>query len=259
VMAMGCAILWFGWFGFNGGSALQSGGLCAIAFFNTHLAASSAMITWICIDWFISKPTLFGACAGVVAGLVAVTPCAGFIQPFWAFLIGPIASTICWNCLWFEHKYALLDDTAGVCGVHGMAGVVGTILTGAFADGPACKDRGDAPEWCVNPGTITASLHQVWVQTWACSFVIFYSFMMTGAIMKGLSCCFQLSGDDNDLDDFGEHGEQAYDHEPPTSLSGCNEESSEDDEISQEGHSHRTDRSSLKTPTPRVLCLTERK
>merc|ERR1719221_2086551 len=98
----GTAILWFGWFGFNGGSALSIGGLATIAFVNTQLAPSAGLMTWILLDWVVGgKPTLNGACAGVVAGLVVITPSAGFVQPTAALLTGFLGTIWCFTAVEF--------------------------------------------------------------------------------------------------------------------------------------------------------------
>ena len=132
-VALGAALLWFGWFGFNGGSALGSNGLAAIAFANTDIAASLAMITWMIIDWIHNgKPSMVGALTGSVAGLVTITPAAGFVPPWAAAVIGIICAFVCYGAIMLRGRMGW-DDALDVWGVHGVGGALGTILVGIFA------------------------------------------------------------------------------------------------------------------------------
>jgi ammonium transporter, Amt family len=133
-VALGAGMLWFGWFGFNGGSALGSGGLAVFAAINSSVAAATAMCTWLLTEWLhLGKPSLVGACIGLVAGLATVTPTAGFIRPWAAFLIGNVAGPFCYGCVELR-KVFKWDDALDVWGVHGMGGLLGSILLGALAD-----------------------------------------------------------------------------------------------------------------------------
>jgi Amt family ammonium transporter len=130
---IGAAVLWFGWFGFNAGSALKADSVAAYAFVNTNTAAAAALLSWSVFEWFrFGKPTTLGAASGSVAGLVAVTPCAGFVTPLAALMIGLAAGVVCAGAVsikvWF-----LLDDALDVVGVHLAGGVLGTIALGLFA------------------------------------------------------------------------------------------------------------------------------
>jgi Amt family ammonium transporter len=130
---VGACLLWVGWFGFNGGSALAAGGLATLACINTHLAACAATITWPLAEWLVrGKPTVLGAASGAVAGLVAITPACGWVNPMAALAIGGVAGVLCFAaCGWL--KMALrYDDSLDVFGVHGVAGIWGTIATGLF-------------------------------------------------------------------------------------------------------------------------------
>lgn len=131
---LGMGILWFGWFGFNAGSALTSDGLPAQALVNTHLAAAAAMLTWLLVEKLRSKhATTLGAASGAVAGLVAITPCAGFVSSMSAVAIGAIAGAVCFLCL--RIKQALkFDDSLDVIAVHLVGGLLGSLLLGFFAD-----------------------------------------------------------------------------------------------------------------------------
>lgn len=130
----GAGLLWFGWFGFNAGSAVSSGGLAASAFVATHLAAAAATLSWMFTEWLAKgKPSALGAASGAVAGLVAITPASGFVGPMSGLLIGLVAGAVCfWACTTLKAKLGY-DDSLDVFGIHGVGGTVGAILTGVFA------------------------------------------------------------------------------------------------------------------------------
>jgi Amt family ammonium transporter len=133
-VALGTGLLWFGWFGFNGGSALKSTGGAALAAVNSEIAASIALLVWLMIEWFRNgKPSLVGLCVGAVAGLATVTPCAGFVAPWGAFVIGLVAAPFCYGCCELKNKFKW-DDALDVWGVHGMGGAVGSVLVGVLAE-----------------------------------------------------------------------------------------------------------------------------
>lgn len=138
--ALGAAMLWVGWFGFNAGSELLSDGLTSSAFAVTHFSAAAGAVAWALTEWIVlGKPTVLGASSGAVAGLVCITPAAGFVQPMPALLMGLIAGVVCyWACSKLKHalKY---DDALDAFGVHGVGGTVGAVLTGVFAT-RACWD-----------------------------------------------------------------------------------------------------------------------
>ncbi|HWS78368.1 MAG TPA: ammonium transporter, partial [Thermomonas sp.] len=131
---VGASILWFGWFGFNAGSALEAGGVAAIAFVNTFLATAAAVVAWLTVEWIgKGKPSLLGAASGAVAGLVAITPAAGLVGLNGALAMGAIAGVL---CLWGVSGLKRLlgaDDSLDVFGVHGVGGITGALLTGVFA------------------------------------------------------------------------------------------------------------------------------
>lgn len=132
--ALGAAMLWVGWFGFNAGSALNAGGLAASAFCATHLAAAAGGLTWAGMEWITrGKPSVLGACSGVVAGLVCITPAAGYVTPMPALLMGVAVGIVCFlACTSLKHKFRY-DDSLDAFGVHGVGGTLGAILTGVFA------------------------------------------------------------------------------------------------------------------------------
>ncbi len=132
-VALGTALLWFGWFGFNGGSAFRASGIAAEAFLNTDIAGSIAMLTWLFISWYKEKrPSFVGALTGAVAGLATITPAAGYVEPWAAFLIGIAAGSICYIAVHIR-TIKKWDDALDVWGVHGVGGILGSILVGVFA------------------------------------------------------------------------------------------------------------------------------
>lgn len=134
MVMLGAALLWFGWFGFNAGSALTSGALAAYAFLNTFAAGAAAFIMWMVIDWArTGKPSAVGGSIGIIAGLVAITPAAGYVTVTSALIIGVIAALVCYYCALAVKKATHLDDALDVFACHGVGGIVGSVLTGVFA------------------------------------------------------------------------------------------------------------------------------
>jgi ammonium transporter, Amt family len=133
LVAIGAGLLWFGWYGFNAGSELSVDSVTVTAFLNTDLAASVAAFTWLILAWvFEKKPKFLGLLTGSIAGLATITPCAGFVTPGAAMIIGMTAGIICYIAIWFKNKKNW-DDALDVWGVHGVGGITGTILLGVFA------------------------------------------------------------------------------------------------------------------------------
>jgi len=215
MVATGTAMLWFGWFGFNGGSALASNGVATAAAVNSEIAGSVACFTWMLIDWAINKkPTLVGKCVGAIAGLATVTPAAGFIQPWGAFVIGVVSAVACYGCCELRKKLRA-DDALDVWGVHGMGGFLGTCLLGLLADPAECGEGGAQPGWCVNPGTVTRSGEQFGKQVAAACLCAAYSFVVTIVLLKAIGLVASIvptAAEQEDLDKVL-HGEQA--HSPP--------------------------------------------
>ena len=152
---IGVSLLWIGWFGFSAGSSLAAGGNAAFAMLVTQMSAAAGALTWMFYEWAVlKKPSVLGLVSGAVAGLVAITPAAGFVSPVGAFAIGVIAGfSCCWACAWL--KYSLgYDDALDVFGIHGIGGLLGAVLTGMFA----LEEIGNAP------GAIEGNYLQVWVQ-----------------------------------------------------------------------------------------------
>ena len=146
---IGACLLWVGWFGFNAGSALAAGPLATSAFVNTHFATAAAAIGWSIAEWIRNgKPTALGAISGAVAGLVAITPASGFVQPMSALAIGLIAGVVCFTMVFIVKSLFGYDDSLDAFGVHGAGGTVGALLTGIFAASvinPVFKDAAGNP------------------------------------------------------------------------------------------------------------------
>jgi Amt family ammonium transporter len=170
---LGAALLWFGWFGFNAGSELAADGVAASAFLVTNVAASIAAISWILTEWIVfRKPTLLGAASGVVAGLVAITPAAGFVDVTGALIIGLVAGILGWFGVFVLKKRIGYDDSLDAFGVHGLCGIWGAIATGIFA----VKAIGGTP------GVLEGNLPQLWIQLKAVIATIVYSGIMTAVV-----------------------------------------------------------------------------
>jgi len=204
-VVMGAALLWFGWFGFNAGSGLAADGLAGNAFMVTHIAAATAALTWALIDWFVDKrPTVVGISTGAVAGLVAITPAAGFVGVTGALIIGVVVSLICYGMVAFIKPKLGYDDSLDAFGVHGIGGIIGAILTGVLAT-PAIQSA--------YSGAAYGNWHQLLVQLIAVGATILYSGIGTIILFKVTDKIFGLRASDKQeaigLDET-QHGETAY-------------------------------------------------
>jgi len=200
IVALGTAMLWFGWFGFNGGSALAANGVAAVAAMNSQLAGSVALCGWLVMEMIAGrKPGLVGACVGAVAGLATITPAAGFVPMGAAFFIGLCASVVCFGCVELI-KHLGLDDALDVWGVHGMGGYTGTILLGCLAEAH------------VNPGTVEKSFKQVFVQSSCAAITAVYSFAVTYVILSLMDVFVRIRPPKRAESalDVVQHGEKAY-------------------------------------------------
>lgn len=206
---LGTAFLWLGWFGFNAGSGLQADGIAANAFLVTHLATCVAALTWMAIDWIHNKkPTTVGACTGAVSGLVAITPAAGTVDIFGAFCIGLITPIICFYMVAVIKPKFKYDDTLDAFGVHGIGGIVGSILTGVFAT-QFISGEGDVK------GALYGDWHQLGVQILATVISIVFSAVMTFILFKITDKLVGIRVDkrvEEEGLDIYEHGESAYNH-----------------------------------------------
>lgn len=206
---LGTAFLWLGWFGFNAGSGLQADGIAANAFLVTHLATCVAALTWMAIDWIHNKkPTTVGACTGAVSGLVAITPAAGTVDIFGAFCIGLITPIICFYMVAVIKPKFKYDDTLDAFGVHGIGGIVGSILTGVFATQFISGESGVK-------GALYGDWHQLGVQILATVISIVFSAVMTFILFKITDKLVGIRVDkrvEEEGLDIYEHGESAYNH-----------------------------------------------
>ncbi len=203
MVVLGAALLWFGWFGFNAGSAGGATPQAVNAFVVTNTAAAAAALTWVAMSWWLSgKPSVVGAAAGAVAGLVAITPASGFVQPMEAIAIGGIAGVLCFLAVQLRTRTSV-DDSLDVVGVHGVGGLWGSLATGLFA---AATIGGV-------DGAFHGAVDQVWRQLLATSVVGVYSFVVTWGILKVLDVTMGLRvSEEEEIAglDVSQHGERAY-------------------------------------------------
>lgn len=203
-VALGTGLLWFGWFGFNGGSALGANGIAATAFANTDIAGSLAMLVWLIISWVHEKrPSLVGALTGSVAGLATITPAAGYVQPWAAAVIGISASVVCYLAVQLRIKLEW-DDALDVWGVHGVGGILGSILVGVFAYSGINRVS----------GLIQGNMHQFLVQLFGVVFTAVYAFAVTMLILKVINMFepVRVSEEEERIGlDEALHQENAYD------------------------------------------------
>ncbi|MCJ7547858.1 MAG: ammonium transporter [Deltaproteobacteria bacterium] len=201
----GAGLLWFGWFGFNAGSALASNGLAANAFVVTHVASATAALSWIILEWLHrGKPTTLGAASGAVAGLVAITPGSGFVGPTSALIIGALVSVICYGGIMLKSKLGY-DDSLDVVGVHGLGGTWGALATGLFAS-KLINPNGANGLFFGNPG-------QLWTQFLAVAVTWIFAFVMTTIILKVVDVIVGLRVTDEEEEkglDISQHNETGY-------------------------------------------------
>jgi len=202
---MGAALLWFGWFGFNAGSALEANGLAASAFLATNTAAAAAALGWMFTEWTTrGKPTVLGAASGAVAGLVAITPASGYVGPVSSIVIGAVAGFVCYTACNMKARLGY-DDSLDVVGVHGVGGTWGAIATGLFAS-RAVNEAGADGLFYGNPG-------QLWTQLLAVLATYVLAVVMTTIILKVVDALVGLRVTEEDEVaglDLSQHSETAY-------------------------------------------------
>jgi len=202
-VVLGTGLLWFGWFGFNAGSALVAGGQAASAFVATNTAAASAGLTWMALSWKVrGRPSVLGSLAGIVAGLVAVTPAAGFVSPLGAMAIGLVAGVVCYAAVYWKNTRHF-DDSLDVWGVHGIGGTWGALATGIFASATVGGVNGLIYG---NPGQFGIQLVGV-AATWAYAFVV--SLLLFKVLDLTMGWCVTPEEELVGLD-ISQHGEKAY-------------------------------------------------
>jgi Amt family ammonium transporter len=204
-VVLGASILWFGWFGFNGGSALAADGFASLAFMNTHVATAAAIFGWVIPEWRQhGKPTTVGAATGAVAGLVAITPAAGYVRPWSALIIGFVASAICYSAVSLKRRFNY-DDSLDVVGVHYVGGLIGAILTGVFATKSAISPIGGA--------VYGSGFEQVGKQLVASAVATAWGFGLSFIILKVIDWTIGVRVSEEDEEtglDLSQHGEAAY-------------------------------------------------
>ena len=202
-MAMiGAAMLWFGWFGFNSGSALAANGLAASAFVVTNTAAAAGAISWLVASWIKGKPSALGMVSGSIAGLVAITPASGYVDVMSALVIGAVAGVLCYTALLFRVSHGL-DESCDAWAVHGMGGLWGAIATGIFATSAVNSYT----------GLIYGNFHQFEVQVVAAVAAMIYAFVVSYVLARIVDATIGLRVTEDEEYvglDISQHGEKAY-------------------------------------------------
>ena len=204
-VVLGAGLLWFGWFGFNAGSALTAGGLATNAFVTTNTAAAAAAVTWMIISWLYRRPTILGTVTGAIAGLATITPAAGYVSPLAAIPIGIVAAIVCYYTMLFFKIKLGFDDSLDVFAVHGVGGILGMLFVGVFATlavNPAGAD-----------GLIAGNFAQLWKQLVGIVSVGAYSFVVTLILGKLIDKTIGLrvaQVEETVGLDISQHGERAY-------------------------------------------------
>ncbi len=203
----GGGMLWFGWFGFNGGSALAADGSAAEAILATQFAAAAASLTWMAIEWLrAGKPTSIGLVTGAVAGLATITPASGYVGPGGALIIGVVAGTVCFHVTGFVKQRLRIDDSLDVFAVHGVGGMVGSILVAILA-APALGGVGYAPDMGMSRQLLAQATGVAAAAAW--SAVATFVIVKLLAATTGLRVSAEAESDGLDL---AAHGERAYEH-----------------------------------------------
>ncbi len=197
---LGAGLLWFGWFGFNAGSALAADQTAALAFTNTQVATGAGMLGWLFLEQLRSeKPSALGAASGIVAGLVAITPAAGFVTPIWAIVIGLVAGMVCYLAVIMKHKLGF-DDSLDVFGIHGVGGAWGALGTGLFVS-------------VGGTGMLDGNMKQVMIQLVGIMAAALYSFIVTYVLVMVIdkTMGFRVNDEDEEIGlDATQHGESGY-------------------------------------------------
>ena len=205
---LGAALLWIGWFGFNGGSALGANEIAVNAFVTTHIAASAAIISWALVEiWHHGKPTMLGVASGCIAGLVVVTPACGFVTPLAALFMGFLVSPVCYFAVSVAKVRLGYDDALDAFGIHGVGGTLGALLTGIFATKAVNPDGADGL-------LASGSFHLLWVQFVSVIATMVLAAGATYILYKAVNCLFKArvsEGEEYTGLDFTQHGENAYD------------------------------------------------
>jgi Amt family ammonium transporter len=211
---IGASLLWFGWFGFNAGSALEANGSAALAFVNTYLATACAVLSWTFAEWLLKgKPSMLGAASGAVAGLVAITPAAGNVGIPGAFAIGLIVGVVClWGVTGLK-RIVRADDSLDVFGVHAVGGISGALLTGIF-NSPDLGGPGSVQDWVTMATGYPGVGAQLWIQLKAVAITVLWTGVVALFAFKLADLVFGLRvAEEAEREglDISSHGESAYD------------------------------------------------
>jgi Amt family ammonium transporter len=209
----GASLLWFGWFGFNAGSALEANGSAALAFMNTYLATACAVLSWSFAEWAIKgKPSMLGAASGAVAGLVAITPAAGNVGISGAFVIGIAAGLVClWGVTGLK-RMIKADDSLDVFGVHALGGILGALLTGVFND-PDLGGPGSVIDWVTGKTGYPGIARQLTIQAEAVALTVVWTAVVAFVAFKLVDLLLGLrvpEEEEREGLDISAHGESAY-------------------------------------------------
>ena len=205
LVVIGASLLWFGWFGFNAGSALTAGGLAASAFVTTNTAAAAAAFTWMVISWLYRRPTILGTVTGAVAGLATITPAAGYVTPLAAIPIGIVAAIVCYYAMLLFKMKLGFDDSLDVFAVHGVGGILGMLFVGVFSSLAVNSAGAD--------GLITGNALQLFKQLIGVVSVGAYAFAVTWILGKLINVTIGLRVGQSEETvglDLSQHGERAY-------------------------------------------------
>jgi Amt family ammonium transporter len=203
-VVLGAALLWFGWFGFNAGSALTAGGLASNAFVATNTAGATAALTWMILGWINRRPSVLGAATGAIVGLAAITPAAGFVQPWAGIPIGAIAAVLSYYVMIWRNTANKIDESLDVFACHGIGGAWGLLATGIFATA-AVNSAGS--------GLIDGNARQVLIQLAAIAVTMVYAFGVSWVLAAILKATMGLRVKDEEEVvglDISQHGERAY-------------------------------------------------
>jgi Amt family ammonium transporter len=197
---LGTGLLWFGWFGFNAGSALGANATAAGAFLATHTAAAAAALSWMTVEWLHrGKPTVLGVASGIIAGLATITPGAGFVGPLSAMLIGLVAGAVCYTAVFWKSRLGY-DDSLDVVGIHGIGGITGILATGLFASVGA-------------KGLFFGNPSQLGIQAITALVTVAFCFVGTYVILKMVDGVvgLRVSAEQEELGlDLSQHNERGY-------------------------------------------------
>jgi Amt family ammonium transporter len=203
MVVLGAALLWFGWFGFNAGSAVTAGGLASSAFVVTNTAGASAAFTWMILGWIHRRPSVLGAATGAIVGLAAITPAAGFVQPWVGIPIGAIAAMLSYYVMTWRSKANKIDESLDVFACHGVGGTWGVIATGIFATGAVNGVK----------GLVDGNWLQVPIQLAAIAVIIAFAFSVTWLLAKlvDVTVGLRVTKEEETVGlDISQHGERAY-------------------------------------------------